>query len=142
MIVKLVYSGFLMALCVCIHAAGITAALRSLRTLRHRTFGFWSGAFLFVTLAAWIVWLHLLEIAAWGLFLAWQGVLPDVSTAFYFSTATYTTTGYGDVVLPEGWRLLASVESLTGILMCGWSTAFFFAVISQLTNARNEAPTA
>src|SRR5438045_4126708 len=39
--------------------------------------------------------------------------------AVYFSAVTYTTTGYGDVVLPAEWRLDGAVEALTGILMCG-----------------------
>jgi hypothetical protein len=30
------------------------------------------------------------------------------------------------------WRLLSGVEALTGILMCGWSTGFFFAVVSRI----------
>jgi hypothetical protein len=38
----------------------------------------------------------------------------------------------GDLVPPQAWRLLASVEGLTGILMCGWSTGFFFAIVSQM----------
>ena len=58
--------------------------------------------------------------------------MPDLQTAMYFSAVTYTTTGYGDVVLPESWRLIGAVEALTGILMCGWSTGFFFAVVTRL----------
>jgi hypothetical protein len=53
-------------------------------------------------------------------------------SAFYFSAVTFTTTGYGDLVLPEEWRLVGGVEALTGIIMCGWSTGFFFAVVSRM----------
>jgi hypothetical protein len=35
-------------------------------------------------------------------------------------------------VLPEGWRLLGAIEALTGILMCGWSSRFFFAIVNRL----------
>ena len=48
------------------------------------------------------------------------------------SAVTYTTTGYGDIVLPPEWRLDGAVEALTGILMCGWSTGFFFAIVNRL----------
>jgi hypothetical protein len=58
--------------------------------------------------------------------------MPDLSSALYFSAVTYTTTGYGDVVLPEGWRLVGGVEALTGILMCGLSTGLFFAAFGKL----------
>ena len=50
------------------------------------------------------------------------GAIPDLTLSAYFSAVTYTTTGYGDVVLREEWRLVGGIEALTGILMCGWST--------------------
>ena len=43
--------------------------------------------------------------------------------------------GYGDLVLPPEWRLVGAIEALTGILMCGWSTGFFFAIVSRLFDA-------
>ena len=87
---------------------------------------------MFVCVAGWIVLFHLIEIAVWALFFAWKQAMPDLSSALYFSAVTYTTTGYGDLVLPEEWRLVGAVEALTGILMCGWSTGFFFAVVSRM----------
>jgi len=71
----------------------------------------------------------LVEIAVWALFFSWQKCLPDLESAFYFSGVTYTTVGYGDFVLPKEWRLFGPVEGLTGILMCGLSTAFLFATL-------------
>jgi hypothetical protein len=76
--------------------------------------------------------LHLLEISLWALLYTGGQAIPDAHAAFYFSSVTYTTTGYGDIVLPEAWRLIGGVEALTGILMCGWSTGFFFAVLSSI----------
>jgi voltage-gated potassium channel Kch len=76
--------------------------------------------------------LHLLEIVAWALYYVGAGALPDLQVAVYFSAVTYTTTGYGDVVLPQEWRLVGGIEALTGILMCGWSTGFFFAVLNRM----------
>jgi hypothetical protein len=57
----------------------------------------------------------------------------------YFSAVTYTTTGYGDLLLPAEWRLVGSVEALTGILMCGWSTGFFFAIVSRMFEMETKA---
>jgi hypothetical protein len=62
----------------------------------------------------------------------WSAAMPDPQSAFYFSAVTDTTTGYGDLVLPSEWRIVGGVEALTGILMCGWSTAFFFAVLARM----------
>jgi hypothetical protein len=37
----------------------------------------------------------------------------------------YTTTGYGDMILPQPWRMVGAVEALVGILMRGWSPLLF-----------------
>ena len=122
----------LMALCVVIHATGVTAALRHARghAIRRPRTSRWIG--LFVQIAAWIVLLHLVEISLWAVVYVWDEAMPDLQSALYFSAVTYTTTGYGDLLLPQDWRLVGAIEALTGILMCGWSTGFFFAVVSRL----------
>ena len=127
---KLVLAWGLMALCVVIHAAGVTVAARWLpraaQVLRAQ------GAWLLVRLAGWMILLHLIEITAWSVVYTWSGAMPDLASALYFSAVTYTTTGYGDLVLPQEWRLVGAIEALTGILMCGLSTGFFFAVVSRM----------
>lgn len=121
-----------MSLCVVIHAAGVTVALRHARKHVIGQPRAWRWIGLFVRIAAWIVFLHLLEISAWAAVYVWDKAMPDLQSALYFSAVTYTTTGYGDLVLSKEWRLVGAVEALTGILMCGWSTGFFFAVVSRL----------
>jgi Ion channel len=58
--------------------------------------------------------------------------VPNAEAAFYFSGVTYTTIGYGDVVLATPWRMLGPIEGLMGILMCGLSTSLLFAVINYI----------
>ena len=135
MISKLVIAWFLMAACVVIHAIGVTMALRWAHPRPGTLRPFWSWTRLFIRLAAWIILLHLIEIAAWALVYAWKDAMPDIQSALYFSSVTYTTTGYGDLVLPAEWRLVGGIEALTGILMCGWSTGFFVAVVSRMVEA-------
>ena len=133
-------SGFgLMALCVAIHAFGVAAALRWLdgQGDRARSLGRW--IILLIAVASWTIFVHLVEITVWALFFVWKRSLPDIATALYFSAVTYTTTGYGDVVLPQQWRLHGAIEALTGILMCGWSAGFFFAVVSRIHVSRKDA---
>ena len=139
MITSLLTAGGLMALCVIIHAAGITLALGKLRNRAESVRQFWRGTWLFIMVAAWIVVLHLSEIAVWAAVYSWRGAMPGLQAALYFSAVTYTTTGYGDLVLPPDWRLVGGVEALTGILMCGWSTGFFFAVAGRLSEPRGPA---
>jgi voltage-gated potassium channel len=90
----------------------------------------------FLALFGVILMLHLIEIGVWAGVYFWQHCLPDFETSLYFSGATYTTLGYGDVVLPRPWRLAGVLESLTGVLLLGWSAAFFFTVVSRFFDLR------
>jgi ion channel len=131
MLIRLLVGCSLMAICVIVHAGGVTWALRRLRETPIPR-GFWRSTRMFVLVALWIVLLHVVEIFLWALVYVWNGAIADLPSAIYFSAVTYTTTGFGDIVLPREWRLDAGMEALTGILMCGWSTGFFFAIVSRL----------
>lgn len=136
MLAKLLIALTLMALCVLIHALGVLLALRHIRRSGLDTTRFWKVCWMLILMASWMIVLHLLEITIWAVFYAAEHGMPNLETAMYFSAVTYTTTGYGDLVLPAPWRLVGAVEALTGILMCGWSTGFFFAIVSRLFGPR------
>jgi hypothetical protein len=114
-----------------VHAVGFHVLLRALFKSHALTkSGFWSAIRYIVGMSCWLLIIHTAEIVFWGLSYFWLGCLPDAMSACYFSGVTYTTLGYGDLVLPQSWRLLAPMEALTGILMCGLSTGLFFAVVN------------
>ncbi len=130
-------------LTVALHATGIAVLLRGLKRLHAQPpTGVWPVARMLLRMIWWLVLLHLTEIAIWGLFCLWRGCLPNAEAAFYFSGSTYTTLGYGDLVLAKPWRLLAVVESLMGVLMCGLSTGYFFVVVSRIHQSRPAKSTA
>ena len=81
--------------------------------------------------------LHLLQILMWAGFYRWR-CFPSWESAFYFSTASYSTVGYGDLVLPPVWRNLGPVESVTGVLMCGLSASFLFAIVTRLVERESK----
>ena len=81
--------------------------------------------------------LHVLEILLWAGFYRWL-CFPFWESAFYFSAASYATVGYGDVVLPQMWRTLGPVESIIGVLMCGLSASFLFAIVSRLVDRETK----
>ncbi len=72
---------------------------------------------------------HILEIWIWAIVFILTGEFHNFESALYFSTVTFTTVGYGDLILSEQWRLLGSVESANGMLLFGWSTAFIFEIM-------------
>ncbi len=133
MMMNILAAWALVAVCVTIHAMGLAGAFRWVKG-REASFdgSFWVSTYLLIRLAVWAIFLHLLQIGVWAAFYVHQGAIADFSAAFYFSAITYTTTGYGDIVLPEGVRILSGVEALTGILMCGLSTGMFLAVFVRV----------
>jgi hypothetical protein len=56
-------------------------------------------------------------------FLATNAITP-FQDALYFSTVSFSTVGYGDIIVGAQWRLLASLEAINGFLLIGWSTAY------------------
>jgi Ion channel len=139
MITRLLIASCLVAITVIIHAGGLGMVLSHvlLSTVRPDT-RFWPITWLLIRIAWLLIIIHLVEIAVWALFFWWQKCLPDLESSFYFSGVTYATIGYGDLVLPKEWRLFGPVEGLTGILMCGLSTAFFFVIVSRKILPRRD----
>ena len=127
----------LVTLTVLVHATGFALLLRSLMKSRATPpTQTWSIAWLLIRVTWWLILIHVAEITLWALGYLWGGCLPDAESAFYFSGASYTTIGYGDVVLAKPWRILGPVEGLTGILMCGLSAGLFFALVSRIYTLR------
>jgi ion channel len=130
MLIKIFLAIGLVVVTVFIHAVGFAALLRAMvRSHALDTSGFLPVTRWVIGLTCWLIVIHLVEISVWGLFYFWQGCLPDAESAIYFSGVTYTSLGYGDLMLPKLWRMLAPIETLTGILMCGLSTGLFFAIV-------------
>ena len=137
---ELISASILLALTVVVHAVGLMLLLRWVSRAHIQVSArFWVMTWLLIRLAWSLIVIHLVEIAIWALFFWRERCLPDLESAFYFAGVTYTTVGYGDLVLPKEWRLLGPVEGLTGILMCGLSTGFFFAVVSRLFAAKKDS---
>lgn len=124
----------LLAACVTIQSLGMLLLIHWIGRFRHildspsvlHRVGFLLRVFV------WIVLLHLGQVVLWALVFWETSELPNAETAMYFSLTSYTTIGYGDIVLGPGWRVLAGVEGLTGILLIGWSTAFVFAIVNRM----------
>ena len=76
--------------------------------------------------------LSLLDIAIWAGAHLLVGAIDKMETALYFSTVTFTTLGYGDVVVDERWRLMAAFEAVNGIIIFGLTTAAVVAGVQRV----------
>jgi hypothetical protein len=135
----LVASFALMSLCVVIHTFGLVLITHWLIRHRRTTEGEFSisrYSVLLTSVFAVIVLLHLVETLIWAVFYDLWSLFGDLETSWYFSLGSYTTIGYGDVVLPARWRMLGGLEGITGVLLCGLSTAFLFAVVNKMFASR------
>lgn len=135
MIVNLALAGLMVGLTVVIHFVGLLALMWMLRARGHRFRAHESAvgqgvALVFVVLG--LVAIHTAEIWLYAAMYMLIGALPDFETALYFSTTSFTTLGYGDIVLEKGWRLFGAVEGANGLLLFGWSTAFLISVTSRM----------
>jgi len=114
----------------CFAAAGVAALQRQYARRRRRITSIRAT----VVLAVFVLWLFLasiVEIWIWAGLYRHLGVIESLEEALYFSTVTFTTLGYGDVVLAAPWRLVASFEAANGLFLFGWSTALVFAVAQR-----------
>ncbi|EGT5658123.1 two pore domain potassium channel family protein [Citrobacter braakii] len=70
-----------------------------------------------------VLFVHCMEAAVFAVFYSYKEALPSIEVSMYFSLASYATVGYGDVVLPQGFRLTGAAEGLIGTLMVSWTVA-------------------
>ena len=133
MIERLALATLMVGLTVTVHFAGLLALLWMLRSRAHSVHDTWTreAAAIFTVVLGLVV-IHAAEVWLYAILYLALEALPDLETAVYFSTASFTTIGYGDIVLDKRWRLIGAIEGANGLLLFGWSTAFLFSVISRM----------
>jgi voltage-gated potassium channel len=76
--------------------------------------------------------LHGVEIWTYGALYYMVGAIHSFEDAVYFSTVTYATIGSGELTLSRSWRILGAIEGANGIILLGWSTAFFISIVARI----------
>ncbi len=133
---------FLVTLTLWIQCVGIALLIRYARSSIERGVAQLSSlhaAILMIRFSILVIVLHFLQIFIWSMFYRWY-CLPSWESSFYFSATSFSTVGYGDVVLPRVWRLLGPVESVTGVLMCGISVSCLFVVAIKVIERETGTP--
>ncbi len=136
MIGQLLLATLMVVVTVLIHGAGIAGLARILRfdpssAEAHHHFSM-RHAIMILGIVLALFTLHGVEIWLYaGLYLLLSAV-ADLETAVYFSTITYAGIGFDDGEMAKRWRLVSAIEGVNGILLLGWSTAFFVTVVARL----------
>ncbi len=129
MLIGAITTAFLILLAVGIHYEALSLTSNGVRSIEssHRI------RVLIAVLAA--LGAHFLEVIVFAL--GWKLLLalgaarlsienPSFTDILYFSSATYTSLGYGDIVPLGNAGLLAGSESLTGLVLIAWTASFTY----------------
>jgi voltage-gated potassium channel Kch len=129
MLVNLVFGTLVISATVVIHTLGLMAVTHLVGdfTSRFRMHGRRSRILAMLTVVIGTFALLTVEVWLWAIVYFLLGVVGDFATALYFSTVTFSTLGYGDVVPAADWRLFSALEAVNGFLLIGWSTAYLIA---------------
>ena len=73
----------------------------------------------------------------WALYFLWSDALGDLETAMYFSLISFTTLGFGDIVLARPHRLLSGLLAANGLVLFGLTAAELLDLIRCLNAARS-----
>ena len=129
LITNLALGTLMISLTVVIHTFGLIGVthVMSFVTDRIRLHGHRSRMLAMNTVVIGVFAVLTAEVWLWAASFTLIGVVDDFETALYFSTITFSTVGYGDVIPHPEWRMLAALQGVNGFLLIGWSTAYLVA---------------
>ena len=133
--VQVIFGSAVLAICAIVHVAVLAvgipmfrrfvAFLPDSRMVHHNIALLCFGAFS-------IVLAHTSQGWCWAFTFFWLDAFTSFEESFYFATLTYTTLGYGDLILGEGLRIFGAFASITGFLTFGISTAFLIGLVVRI----------
>lgn len=133
----------LVSLTLLLQVSGVTALIEWLKSVmnrdNHKSGPVYAGILVVESTLA-IVLLHGLAILLWAGFYR-LSCFSSWELAFYFSASSYSTVGYGDLVLPSKWRLIGPLEGIIGVLMCGITVSVLFALVARLLERDKQSST-
>lgn len=125
-------------LCTLSFCASLALLLGWVRRLRWRGWGdldflhdtmLLSGSVLYLIIG------NILQALIWAVLFVVLGEFETLGKAFYFALVSFTTLGYGDLVLSEARAILGPLAAANGAIMLGVSTSILFWIVSALIRA-------
>ncbi|MCH9672464.1 MAG: potassium channel family protein [Gammaproteobacteria bacterium] len=141
MVAQLVFGSVVVGLTIVLHVVFIVAAYTALRAYGRRrpvAGGPLKWTTLLVLTTLWLMASHSVAVWIWSALYFAVGAFETFEPALYFALVSFTTLGFGDVVLDERWRLLSGMTAASGLLLFGFSTAFLFEVLARLLSDRTR----
>jgi hypothetical protein len=137
-----VFGGGMLLLVVLIHAAGMRLMtdrfehrLQKISSMNST----WRPDLLLGAVVSLMLLLHLFEIWVWSAALVYSGLVANWRAAGFFAANTYTTVGYGNFVLPDGWHMLAPIIAMSGLFTFGWTGSVLVEVVRRCQEVKRVA---
>ncbi|MEY3080301.1 MAG: hypothetical protein RJA94_286 [Pseudomonadota bacterium] len=108
-------------------------ALQLERIIIHlrRTFRRFANTATIVICVLFVMSVQTVNVWVWATTFYLVGVFQDFEPSLYFSLVTFSTLGFGDIILDEKWRLLSGLTAANGLLSFGWSTAYMVELVRR-----------
>lgn len=138
MLAELMLATAMVVTTVIFHAVGLYAVARVLRleereeAIEHIHPMSMRGFSVTLAVILALIALHGMEIWLYAFVYDLIGAVEGLRQAVYFSTITYGAIGYDDSAMAEGLRLVSAIEGINGIILIGWSTAFFVTLAARM----------
>ena len=137
-----VFGGGMLLLIVLIHAAGmrmLTDRFELRVQVLRQVKSTWRPDLLLGLVVTLMLLLHLLEIWVWAAALVYSGLVVNWRAAGFFAANTYTTVGYGNFLLPEGWHMLAPIIAMSGLFTFGWTGSVLVEIVRRCQEIKTAA---
>lgn len=129
------FGSVMLVIIVLIHGAGLDRIIarykRRSEVLRRRGWHPYLATSLFAVTILLMLFLHVFEIGVWGVALNRTGLITSFRDSMYFSANTYTTIGYGLMILPYNWRELSPLMAISGLFTFAWTTGELFSIVEH-----------
>ena len=143
LILQLGLGALLIVIATAIQAFGIVSAMRYRVHVVRRIGSMRPGAMIVVMSvgALWMLAWQSIGVWIWALVLQLLGAFEGLEPALYYAVAAYTTLGFGDVLVPDKWRILGSLIGANGMLAFGLATAALVALVQAIREDLTDSPT-
>ena len=129
------FGSVMLVIIVLIHGAGLDRIIdrykRISDVLRRRLWHPYTATSIFAATILLMLFLHVFEICVWGFALNRIGLITNFRDSMYFSANTYTTIGYGQMILPYNWRELSPLMAISGLFTFAWTTGELFSIVQS-----------
>jgi hypothetical protein len=69
----------------------------------------------------------------------YSGLIANWRAAGFFAANTYTTVGYGNFLLPDGWHMLAPIIAMSGLFTFGWTGSVLVEIVRRCQQVKSAA---